>query len=32
MKISGWLFMLFSWGFILWLFVFSFSRILKKRT
>lgn len=31
MKLSGWAFMLFSWGLILWLFVFSFSRILRKK-
>jgi hypothetical protein len=31
MKLSGWIFMIISWSFILSLGIFCFSRIFKKR-
>jgi len=30
MKLSGWIFMLFSWGLILSLVIFCFGRVFKK--
>jgi hypothetical protein len=31
MRISGWLFLIFSWGFIIGLTVFCFYRVFAKR-
>jgi hypothetical protein len=30
MKLSGWIFMIFSWGFIIGMAIFCFSRIFRK--
>jgi hypothetical protein len=30
MKLSGWIFMILSWGFIIGMAIFCFSRIFKK--
>jgi len=30
MKLSGWVFMIAYWGFIIWLVIFSFAKILTK--
>jgi hypothetical protein len=31
MKLSGWIFMALTWGFILWLALFSFRKILETK-
>jgi len=30
MKLSGWIFMIISWGFIIGMLIFCYSRIFKK--
>lgn len=32
MKLSGWIFMISSWAFILWLMVYSYEKVLKRET
>jgi hypothetical protein len=31
MKLSGWIFLILSWGFILFLMIASFARVLRKK-